>query len=131
MNNYPLGNFLIQIKNAHLASKDWLVTPYSKIKEEVAKILVDAGFLSTVEEEKIKGKKFSNLKIGLVDREKKPFWEVKLYSKPGRRYYAKTGEIPYPSTPGGLVVISTPKGVMRARRARKENLGGEVIAVIW
>jgi len=131
MNNYPLGNFLIQIKNAHLADKDQVVVPFSKIKQEVAKVLVDGGFLRTVEEKKIKGKKFSSLEVGLIDKEKKPFWEIKLYSKPGRRYYAKSGEIPYSPTPSGLVVISTPNGVMRGSVARKKNLGGEVIAVIW
>ncbi len=132
MNNYPLGNFLIQIKNAHLAGKSQVTTPYSRIKEEIAKILVDGGFLATVEKKKIKDKKFFNLEVSLGEEEKKKtFWEVKLYSKPGCRYYAKTNEIPYPPTSQGLVIISTPKGLMRGFEARKKNTGGEVIAVVW
>ncbi len=131
MNNYPLGNFLVQIKNAHLSDKSMIITPFSKIKEEVAKVLVDSGFLATVEVKKQKGKDFSDLEVGLISKKEKPFWDLKLYSKPGRRYYAKTGEIPYPSTPKGLVIISTPQGIMRGSQARKQNLGGEVIAVIW
>ncbi|MBL7078233.1 30S ribosomal protein S8 [Candidatus Shapirobacteria bacterium] len=131
MNNYPLGNFLVQIKNAHLPGKSVIVTPYSKIKEEVARVLVDSGFLATVVVKKQKEKSFSDLEVGLISKKEKPFWDLKLYSKPGRRYYAKAGEIPYPSTSKGLVVISTPRGIMRGSQARKQNLGGEVIALIW
>jgi len=131
MNNYPLGNFLVQIKNAHLASKKEVVTPWSKVKGAVAKLLVENGFLARVEVKKEKNKSYPFLKVKLINRKKLPFWELKLYSKPGRRYYASVEDIPYSTTDKGMIIISTSKGLMKGSQARKSNLGGEIVAAIW
>ncbi|MFH1601990.1 MAG: 30S ribosomal protein S8 [Candidatus Shapirobacteria bacterium] len=125
MNNYPLGNFLIILKNAHLSGKMSLTTPFSRIKKEVADLLVKSDFLVKAEVQK------NMLSVELVSKEKRPFWQIKLYSKPGRRFYAGSKNIPYFPAPGGVVIMSTPGGIMSGREARKKNLGGEVIAVLW
>jgi len=131
MNNYPLGDFLIQLKNAHSAGKEAVVVPWSRNKEIVAKLLVKHGFLKKVEVKKQRGKSYPLLSVTLPPKAKLPLWQVKLYSKPGRRFYAKTSQLPYPQRRGGLVIVSTPAGMMSAFKARQKGLGGEVIASLW
>jgi small subunit ribosomal protein S8 len=127
--NDPIGDMLIRIKNGYLARKDVVEVPYSKMKEEIAKILVKEGYLKKF---KIENLKFKILKLELKYEGKRPAIEgVKRISKPGVRIYAKAGEIPKVKYGFGITIVSTSKGIMTDREAKKKNLGGEVICQVW
>ena len=127
--NDPIGDMLIRIKNGYLARKDVVEVSYSKMKEEIAKLLVKEGYLKKF---KIENLKFKILKLELKYEGKKPVIEgVKRISKPGVRIYAKAGEIPKVKYGFGITIVSTSKGIMTGREAKKKNLGGEVICQVW
>jgi len=127
--NDPIGDMLIRIKNGYLARKVVVEVPYSKMKEEIAKLLVKEGYLKKF---KIENLKFKILKLELKYEGKKPVIEgVKRISKPGVRIYAKAGEIPKVKYGFGITIVSTSKGIMTGREAKKKNLGGEVICQVW
>jgi len=127
--NDPIGDMLIRVKNGYLARKEVVEVPYSKIKEEIAKLLVKEGYFKKF---KIENLKFKILKLELKYEGKRPALEgVKRISKPGVRIYAKAGEIPKVKYGFGITVVSTPKGIMTDKEARKNNLGGEIICQVW
>lgn len=132
MNNYPLGDFLIRIKNGCAVDKKTVTVSWSKKLEEVAKILVDASLLKRFDVSRGKTIK-KNMVVELAyDSAGKPlFREIKFFSKPGRRYYVGHKDLPYTSKPSGIIIVSTPQGLMTAKKARKECVGGEVIAEIY
>ena len=129
----PIADFLVRIKNGYLADKKMVIAPYSKVKENLGKILVRQGFIKTIETEfSVKNKKFKNLKVGLKYKDKKPvLTEVKRVSKPGARVYVKKEKIPRILGGFGTVIISTPQGLMTGQEAKKKELGGEVICKMW
>lgn len=124
MVNYPIGDFLIKIKNAALAGRSEVVMPYSKLVFKVAELLKKEKFLRDIK------KNEGDLVVDLSYMKKQPVLvEMKLVSKPGRRVYKKVDEL---KKLKGLLfyIISTPEGVMTSKEAIKKNLGGEVIAEI-
>ena len=131
---YPIADMLISIRNAQSANKERLLVPFSKSKFDIAKILKEAGFVAEIERKKKKIQKteqnFLEIKIS---REKQPrlISGIKLLSKPSRRVYTKKNEIKPVRSGYGISIISTPKGIMSGESARKQNLGGELIAEIW
>jgi len=137
----PIGDMLIRIKNGYRARKQIVEVPYSKIKEQIAKILVKEGYLKNVKcQSPLRGSPSdrSNVKSGKILRielkyeGKKPaIEEVKRISKPGVRIYAKAGKIPKVRFGFGITILSTSKGIMTDKQAKKENLGGEVICQVW
>jgi small subunit ribosomal protein S8 len=127
--NDPIGDMLIRIKNGYLARKNVVEVPYSRMKEEIANLLVKEGYLKKF---KIENLKFKILKLELKYEGKRPAIEgVKRISKPGVRIYAKAGEIPKVKYGFGITIVSTSKGIMTGREAKKKNLGGEVICQVW
>jgi len=127
--NDPIGDMLIRIKNGYLARKNVVEVPYSRMKEEIAKLLVKEGYLKKF---KIENLKFKILKLELKYEGKRPaIEEVKRISKPGVRIYAKAREIPKVKYGFGITIVSTSKGIMTDSQARKKNLGGEVICQVW
>jgi len=139
MINDPIGDMLIRIKNGYLARKDVVEVPYSRMKEEIAKILVKEGYLesskskiSPPKRRSRRNSKFKILELKLKYEGKGPaIEEVKRISKPGVRIYAKADEIPKVKYGFGITIVSTPKGIMTDKEARKKNLGGEVICQVW
>jgi len=128
----PIGDMLIRIKNGYRARKQIVEVPYSKIKEEIAKILVKEGYLKNVKCQMSNVKSGKILRIELKYEGKKPaIEEVKRISKPGVRIYAKAGKIPKVKFGFGITILSTSKGIMTDKQAKKENLGGEVICQVW
>jgi len=128
--DYLAGDFLIRLKNASMARKRQVTVPMSAFNLAIARLLRKMGILALVKLPKNKLKPFTvevNYYQGV--NSKPVLADVKLFSKPGRRYYASASELPF-SQGKGLVVVSTPKGIMTASQARKINVGGEVIAVI-
>jgi len=131
MINYPIGDFLIRLKNGYSTGKTEIEMPYSKIIEETAKKLVARGFLLSYKIISQNGrvKKIVLVKMKYGQREKPAIRGIELFSKPGRRYYASYNDIPYPKK-GGVIIISTSSGLMDAKEARTKKIGGEIIAEI-
>ncbi len=127
----PIADMLTRIRNANQMRYESVQLPTSKIKVEIAKILNDEGYINGYEE--IQVGNFKELKIKLkYDRDnKRVITNLKRASKPGLRYYVKSDEIPRVLSGLGIAILSTSNGMMTDRQARKEQIGGEVIAYIW
>ncbi|MEX2090798.1 MAG: 30S ribosomal protein S8 [Candidatus Paceibacterota bacterium] len=138
----PISDMLIQIKNAQAVGHEQVALPFSRVKFRVAEILKDAGYLSSVERKK---KSFGG---GTASAENKIEHEylyvslkykdnegalsgIKIISRPSRRMYIKAQEIKLVRSGYGLAVISTSKGIMNSKEARKNNLGGEILFEVW
>jgi len=126
----PIADMLISIKNAGNAGKSLAVVPFSNMKETIAAVLFQNGFISSYAK---KGKKVAKtLEIGIAYEGKKPrVADVARMSKPSRRFYVKASEIKPIKNGYGLMVVSTPKGVMSGNEARKAQVGGEALFKIW
>lgn len=125
----PISDMFIRIKNAQKAGHPSVQVSYSKFKHEIAKALERGSKIGVVEK---KGKRIGKLiEIKLLYNEKKPsISEVKLISKPSRRIYVSYKDI-RPASYGGVSIISTSRGVMSGKEAKKVKLGGELIAEVW
>lgn len=123
----PIADMLTRIRNANQMRNKEVSMPTSKMKVEIAKILDAEGF---VENYTVKDNTLTlTLKYG--QNKERVITGLKRISKPGLRVYAGASEIPHVLNGLGIAIISTPKGVMTDKLARKNNVGGEVIAYIW
>ena len=133
--SYPIADMLIQMKNAQAVGKEEISVPSSNMKFKIAQILKEGGFILDVEKKKKKGKKaeFDYIAISLkYDAEKNPgISGFKIISKPSRHLYIGAKDIKLVRSGFGMAVISTSKGVMSSREARKQNLGGEILFEVW
>ncbi len=130
MVNDTISDMFIRIKNAYAVGKPSLTLPASKMKEAVAQVLKEAHYIENVTREE--GAPCDNLIITLRYIGKEPaVTHLKRVSTPGLRRYSKVESIPRPLSGHGLVIISTPQGVMSGANAQKQGLGGEVIATVW
>ncbi|MBQ6334034.1 MAG: 30S ribosomal protein S8 [Erysipelotrichaceae bacterium] len=128
----PIADMLTRIRNGLRAEHETVVIPASKIKIEIARILKQEGYINgySIEGENAKDKMITvELKYG-PDKEK-VITGLKRISKPGLRVYAKGDNVPRVLNGLGIAIISTSKGLMTDRDARKQNLGGEVVAYVW
>lgn len=124
--NDTIADMLTRIRNAQAARHQSVSLPYSKIKEGIARILSEAGFVSEVKVEK--NGAFQQLVIELGGGR---ITALERVSKPGRRVYTASNQIPLVLGGRGIVVLSTSKGLMTGREARKQGLGGELICKVW
>ena len=123
----PIADMLTRIRNKN-QNRDKLVSmPTSKMKEQIAKILKEEGF---IEEFKVEDKTLT-LTLKYANNKERVITGLKRISKPGLRVYAKADEIPRVLNGLGIAIISTSKGIMTDKEARKNALGGEVIAYVW
>ena len=128
--NDPIADMLTRIRNAQIAGHDTVSIPASNMKKSIAKILLNEGYVKNVEflNEGVQG----DSRITLKYVEKRPvIVGLKRISRPGLRVYAKVDEIPKVLGGLGIAIMSTPKGVMTDKEARKAAIGGEVLAYIW
>ena len=127
----PIADMLTRIRNANSVYHDKVDIPSSKMKEALAKILKEEGFVKDYEI--IKDNKQNVLRISLKygPGREKVISGIKRISKPGLRVYAKADQLPRVLNGLGIAVISTSKGLMTDKQARKLGLGGEVIAYVW
>ena len=127
----PIADLLTRIRNANRARKDSTDVPWSKLKEAIARVLVDEGFLREVSVNEESGRKI--LRVALkYDEFRRPVMSgIRRVSRPSLRIYVGGREIPMIRKGLGISVLSTPKGVIADRVARKENVGGEVICSVW
>ena len=128
----PVIDMLIGIKNAHMARKEQVSVPFSKIKFTIAKILKEAGYVDEVERKSKKTKKgeLDYLTVTLKIADENEFG-LKIVSRPSRRIYIKAKDIRKVRSGYGIAIISTSKGIMTADNARKNGLGGQVICEVW
>ena len=129
--NDPIADMLTRIRNAQIAKHDVVVLPASNTKKAIAKILLAEGYVKSVDfiDEAPQG----SIKIALkyVNGKQPVIAGLKRISKPGLRVYAKAEELPKVLGGLGTAIISTSKGLMTDKEARKEMIGGEVLAYIW
>ncbi len=131
MVNDPIADMLIRIKNAVMRRKEEVNIPYSKLKERIAQILKDEGFVTDYRIEG-EGIKKEIIVLPKYDEEGNPILtDVKRVSKPGRRIYVKKDEIPWVKNGMGIAIISTSKGIITDREARRLKVGGEVLCEVW
>jgi len=131
MNTDPIADMLTRIRNANLVSHKTVEMPSSKLKVELAKLLKDEGYI--VDYSVAQVEKFSFLTVVLkYDEKRKPvITNLKRISKPGLRSYCKAKNLPKVFGGLGVAIVSTSKGLLADRKARKENLGGEVLCYVW
>ena len=125
---------LVQITNAQAVDKESVSLPFSKMKFDIANVMKAGGYLAGVERKKRKTKKSEQelLSLTLKYSEHGPAISgVKLISRPSRRMYIRSSQIKPVRSGYGVAVISTPKGVMSSKEARKQKLGGEILFEIW
>lgn len=124
MVNYPIGDFLIRVKNAASAGKKEIVVANTKLIKAVSDVLKKEGYLNEVSKTK------DDLAVTLAMKNKKPIlMDIKLVSKPGLRVYMSADELDA-RRKASILILSTPKGVVSSRVAKKARVGGEVIAEV-
>ena len=129
--NDPIADMLTRVRNALIARHDTVTLPASNMKKSIAKILLDEGYIKSVDyiDDGLQGQ----IKIVLKYAEGKQsvIKGLKRISKPGLRVYARNEELPKVLGGLGVAIVSTSKGVMTDKEARKAGVGGEVLAYIW
>ena len=127
----PIADMLTRIRNANQLRYEIVEMPTSKMKVEIASILKSEGFIEDfkVEKNDVQGTLILTLKYG--NKKERVISGLRCISKPGLRVYAKRDNIPRVLNGLGIAIISTSKGVMTDKEARKQNIGGEVLAYIW
>ena len=128
----PIADMLTRIRNANTAKHDTVDVPASKMKVSIAEILLKEGYIKSFELEDAGA--FKNIHITLKygkDKNDKIITGLKRISKPGLRVYANAEELPKVLGGLGIAIVSTNKGVLTDKEARKNNVGGEVLAFIW
>ncbi len=125
----PVNDLIIRIKNAYMSKADYLNVPYSVFKEKIAKKLQEIGFIKSVV---VEGDTKKTLRIELLYVNNKPaLTDVKIFSKPGRRWYVGHNEIKKVLGGLGYSLLSTPKGLLTGREAKKQKIGGELLFYVW
>ncbi|MBO5469267.1 MAG: 30S ribosomal protein S8 [Lachnospiraceae bacterium] len=128
----PIADMLTRIRNANTAKHDTVDVPASKMKEAIANILLEEGYIKAVDI--VEEGKFKTIRITLKygkDKNEKIITGIKRISKPGLRVYAGKDELPKVLGGLGVAIISTNKGVLTDKQAREAQVGGEVLAFVW
>ncbi|MGB0291960.1 MAG: 30S ribosomal protein S8 [Luteolibacter sp.] len=125
----PISDFLTRLKNAARAGKEEFLVPHSRMKADIAKILQEEGYIWNFE---VQEGSITEIKIKprYVDG-RAVLTDLKRVSRPGRRHYVGSGDIPRVMSGLGISILSTSKGVMSGGNAKKQKLGGELLAFVW
>ncbi len=127
----PIANMLVSIKNASMVSKESIMVPFSNLKFAIASCLKEHGFVADVSKKTEK----NNLPVIVIDLNyidgKAKIHDVARISKPSRRMYTAAKELRSFKSGHGIYVLSTPKGILSDRQAKKEQVGGELLFSIW
>ncbi len=126
----PIADFLTRLKNSSRARQESFEAPYSRIKAEIARILQEEGFIWNYEV-KTDTKRPQIVVKNKFDGKTSALTDLKRVSKPGRRQYVGATEIPKVVKGFGISILSTPKGLMTGAKARRSNVGGELLAYVW
>ena len=127
----PIADMLTRIRNANNSRHTTVDIPASNMKKAIAKILLDEGYVKNVEliEDSTQG--IIRITLKYAENKQKVLTGLKRVSKPGLRIYASKEELPRVLKGLGIAIISTSKGIMTDKEARRQNVGGEVLAFIW
>ena len=126
-----IADMLTRIRNANAMRYEEVQVPASNIKKEIARILKEEGFIKDYKIENNDAQGTIILTLKYTDKKERVITGLKRISKPGLRVYARSEEVPKVLNGLGIAIISTSKGIMTDKQARKENIGGEVLAYIW
>ena len=127
----PIADMLSRIRNGNDARHKSVEIPASNIKAEIARILLEEGYIKSYDVLEVGHQGKINVELKYGNNDEKVISGIKRISKPGLRVYAKSTEIPRVLGGLGVAVISTSKGIMTDREARKEQVGGEVLCYVW
>ncbi len=127
----PIADMLTRIRNANQNRAAYVSMPSSKMKETIASILKEEGFITDYSIEKNDVQNILTLTLKYGTNKERVITGLKRISKPGLRVYVEADKLPSVRNGLGIAIISTPKGVMTDKLARKNNVGGEVIAYVW
>lgn len=127
----PIADLLTRVRNANRARKESVDVPWSVLKERIARVLAEEGFLREVSRNETGGKKILRLILKYDEYRRPVISGIRRVSRPSLRVYVRSEEIPSVRKGLGLSVLSTPKGVLADRVARKEKVGGEVLCSVW
>jgi small subunit ribosomal protein S8 len=126
----PIADMLTRIRNAITIKAEKIDMPVSKMKLDIAKVLKDEGFIKAYKVQKDKKQGVLRLTLKYVDGQS-VITGLKRVSKPGRRVYAGSKEIPRVMGGVGIAIVTTPKGILSDKACRRENVGGEVLCYVW
>ncbi len=127
----PIADMLTRIRNANKARHDQCDIPASKVKEEIAKLLKNEGYIKDYQRIRSGAQGVLRITLKYSDDGSGVITGLKRISKPGLRKYAGKAEIPRIYGGMGTVIMSTPRGIMTGKSARKQGVGGEVLAYVW
>lgn len=130
----PIADMLMRIRNAGAAGKTFVAMPFSDIKFRIANLLLNEGYVASVEKKAKKGKPAERiLELGVsYDGPRQPRVRgMERISRPSRRLYAGAKDIRKVNQGHGIMILSTPKGILSGDQARKEHVGGEIICKVW
>ena len=127
----PIADMLTRVRNGFLVRKSFVLVPSSKIKVAIAQILLEEGFIQGYEVTNERPQ--PNIRLWLkYDQKRRPVVTgLKRVSRPGRRVYSGKRELPWVLSGLGIAIVSTPKGVMTGREARRQGVGGEILCYVW
>ena len=126
----PVADLLTRIRNANMANLETVEAPVSRIKANIAKVLKEEGFIKNFRLVRADSKHFLRIYLK-VDAGQKAITGIKRESKPGLRRYVGVDQIPRVLNGAGIVILSTPMGVMTGKEAKKNRVGGELICSVW
>jgi small subunit ribosomal protein S8 len=126
-----IGDMLARIKNGYLARKQEIEVPHSNYKEALAEVLVEKNYLSAIKVKEDGNKKTLVFELKYDEQGEPVLSKAERVSKPGCRVFGGANELPYVLSGYGIALVSTSKGIMTAKEARKKAIGGEIICKIW
>ena len=126
----PIADFLSRLRNASRSHRTDVTVPYAKIKEEIARILRDEGYIAAYEVDHNTHPGVIKVTMKFVNRTP-ALTGVKRISKPGLRKYVGAAEVPRVLGGMGISILSSSRGILTGRQAKRENVGGELLAVVW
>ena len=127
----PVADFLTRIRNSIRARHQKLDVPASKLKAEIARILKEEGYISNFKATEEEGHKILRVYLKYANNNEAVISNVNRVSRPGCRVYVRRTEIPRVLGGMGINILTTPRGVMTGRQARKQGLGGELLCEVW
>lgn len=127
----PIADMLTRIRNANIIYREEVEVPASKMKLEIARILKDEGYIQDYKLAKRNGQGVINVIMKYGPNREKVITGIKRISKPGLRVYAKKDELPRVLGGLGIAILSTPGGIITAKQAKQQRVGGEVLCFVW
>lgn len=127
----PIADMLTRVRNASSAMHDTVDIPASKIKESIARILAEEGFVEGFDVDRSNGHPTMTIRLRYTDERQRVISGIRRISKPGRRVYRGASDLPRVLGGLGVAIISTSQGVMSDKQARQQKVGGEVLAYVW